>query len=100
MCIIITVTHVLHLTRIFLLFRWKDADGLDLPSAGRVYTVDGVLSISDAVQSDSGKYRCIARNIAGSRNSTAWIVVSSKCLSSTELMQIVKGPRKAIYNYF
>ena len=58
---------------------WSRVNG-SLPSNRTKVTSDGLMQIVDVRLEDSGKYKCIARNILGKDEKSAGLVVQSKLL--------------------
>ena len=56
---------------------WTKVNG-SLPSARTKVTSDGLLQIKDVRLEDSGKYRCVARNILGNDEKVATLIVQSR----------------------
>ena len=62
----------------FCFSRWEDPAGAEIPNDGRIKAVDHRLIVSNAQESDSGNYSCVAENMAGRQVGKVWLVVSGK----------------------
>ena len=61
--------------------RWEDHRGAVIPNEGHIKADDGLLTLTNARQADSGNYTCVVSNTAGVRRKNIWIVVSGKTCS-------------------
>lgn len=79
--------------------RWVEPGGGSVTEgAGRVKAdSNGQLSISNAQQSDSGNYTCVASNLAGDMRRNVMVVVSGVCDLNISL--VVQG-LWLLYSYF
>ena len=57
---------------------WQLGDGSRLPSDLRFNVVGYTLHIEKAQRADSGKYKCVAENIAGKTEADVNVIVASK----------------------
>ena len=62
----------------FFPFRWEDPNSQVVLDTGRVRMEAGKLYLTNAQPTDSGNYTCMAQNMAGTKNSILWIVVSGR----------------------
>ena len=60
----------------FLFGRWKNHYDIEITDQERIKAADGVLSIQNAQESDTGNYSCHTENIAGVRERTIELIVS------------------------
>jgi len=73
-------------------FRWDDPYTVEIIDQGRVKASDGLLTITGAVESDTGNYTCRVGNLDGTRSRSVWIVISGTphlILYFTELFVIL-----------
>ena len=51
---------------------------MEIADQDRIKAVDGVLTLQNAVEADSGNYTCHVENMAASHSRSAWIIVSGR----------------------
>lgn len=60
---------------------WKLGNGSDLPDNQRIKVDGNKLKLTNTLKSNSGIYKCVAKNIAGQKSQNVEVVVVSEYLS-------------------